>query len=100
MVRERKISSIVGVGSREQPSRRSLDIRPRKRKKVHCYCNKCNGKLVLKQTKLLHNLENVNDLNENDSSSENRSTQDTAPEIIGIEPLQIDDVIRIDDENQ
>ena len=100
MVRERKISSIVGGGSREQPSRRSLDIRPRKRKKVHCYCNKCNGKLVLKQTKLLHNLENVNDLNENDSSSENRSTQDTAPEIIGIEPLQIDDVIRIDDENQ
>ncbi|RGB38354.1 hypothetical protein C1646_755774, partial [Rhizophagus diaphanus] len=43
--------------------------KPRKRKKVPCYCNNCNGKLVLERTKLLHETGGeTNDLNEDESN--------------------------------
>ena len=51
MTRNRSISSIVG----NKPSLRST--RQKAANKVHCYCSKCNGKLVLKRTKLFHDSE-------------------------------------------
>ena len=51
MTRHRSISSIIG----ERPSRSiRTSTRQKRDKKVPCYCDKCNGKLVLKRTKLFH----------------------------------------------
>jgi hypothetical protein len=34
---------------------------------VHCYCNKCNGKLVLKRTKLFHDSSTIRETSDNKS---------------------------------
>jgi hypothetical protein len=47
----RSIEEIIGSGSRNRPT--SERVR-KKRAKVPCYCDNCNGKLVLKRTKLIH----------------------------------------------
>src|SRR6266496_2975425 len=52
MERNRLISSIIGKVTR-QPSQLML-TRKKRDNKVSCYCNQCNGKLVLKRTKLFH----------------------------------------------
>src|SRR5256885_2050130 len=52
MGRNRSISSIIGKATR-RPSQPML-TRKKRDNKVPCYCNQCNGKLVLKQTKLFH----------------------------------------------
>ena len=51
MIRNRTISNIIGNKLTKRPS---LSTRIKKDNKVPCYCNKCNGKLVLNQTKLFH----------------------------------------------
>ena len=48
MTRNRFISNIIGNKLTKRPSRIKKD------NKVLCYCNKCNGKLVLNRTKLFH----------------------------------------------
>src|SRR5436305_3261412 len=53
MARNRSISSIIGNKSTKRPSQ-PRSTRKKRDNKVPCYCNKCNGKLVLKQTKLFH----------------------------------------------
>ena len=53
MVRNRSISSIIGNKSTMGPSQ-PRSTRKKRDNKVPCYCNKCNGKLVLKRTKLFH----------------------------------------------
>jgi hypothetical protein len=53
MVRHRSISSIIGRPSRPESARKKKD----KKAKIPCYCSKCNGKLVLKRTKLFHDAE-------------------------------------------
>ena len=53
MARNRSISSIIGNKPTKRPSQLKL-TRKKEDNKVPCYCNKCNGKLVLKQTKLFH----------------------------------------------
>src|SRR5207247_857488 len=52
MGRNRLISSIIGKATR-RPSQPML-TRKKRDNKVPCYCNQCNGKLVLKRTKLFH----------------------------------------------
>src|SRR5437588_568963 len=52
MGRNRSISSIIGKATR-RPSQPMLTCKKRDNK-VPCYCNQCNGKLVLKRTKLFH----------------------------------------------
>src|SRR5204862_7437174 len=52
MGRNRSISSIIGKATR-RPSQPML-TRKKRDNKVPYYCNQCNGKLVLKQTKLFH----------------------------------------------
>ena len=52
MGRNRSISSIIGKATR-RPSQPML-TRKKRDNKVPCYCNQCNGKLVLKRTKLFH----------------------------------------------
>ena len=84
MTRKRSISHIIGEVSRDRPFR-SLHLKPQKRKKVHCDCSKCNGKLVLERTKLLHNTNDTND-SDGDDSSENENTSiiqnTTNPEVV------------------
>ena len=53
MARNRSISSIIGNKPTKWLSQSKL-TRKKGDNKVPCYCNKCNGKLVLKQTKLFH----------------------------------------------
>ena len=53
MARNRSISSIIGNKPTKRPSQPRL-TRKQGDNKVPCYCNKCNGKLVLKRTKLFH----------------------------------------------
>ena len=53
MTRNRLISNIIGNKPLKRVSRRPTRMK-KGSDKVHCYCNKCNGKLVLKRTKLLH----------------------------------------------
>ena len=53
MARNRSISSIIGNKSTKRPSQLKL-TRKKGDNKVSCYCNQCNGKLVLKRTKLFH----------------------------------------------
>ena len=53
MARNRSISSIIGNKPTKRPSQ-PRSTRKKKDNKVPCYCNKCNGKLVLKRTKLFH----------------------------------------------
>ena len=53
MARNRSISSIIGNKPTKRPSQ-SRSTRKKRDNKVPCYCNKCNGKLVLKRTKLFH----------------------------------------------
>ena len=48
MTRNRSISNIIGNKLTKRLSRIKKD------NKVPCYCNKCNGKLVLNRTKLFH----------------------------------------------
>src|SRR2546421_1808591 len=52
MERNKLISSIIGKATR-RPSQPML-TRKKRDNKVPCYCNQCNGKLVLKRTKLFH----------------------------------------------
>ena len=52
MGRNRSILSIIGKATR-RPSQPML-TRKKRDNKVPCYCNQCNGKLVLKRTKLFH----------------------------------------------
>ena len=52
MAGNRSISSIIGKATR-RPSQPML-TRKKRDNKVPCYCNQCNGKLVLKRTKLFH----------------------------------------------
>jgi hypothetical protein len=54
MPRKRTISQIIGSDN-TAAIRLSSGRTHSKRTKVRCYCGKCNGKLVLKRTKLLHN---------------------------------------------
>ena len=56
-MRTRSISSIIGSSPKNRLSSRRVR---NKRPKVPCYCNDCNGKLVLKRTKTIHesNLDN------------------------------------------
>ena len=51
MARNRLILSIIGKTTKRpfQPM-----FRKKRDNKVSCYCNQCNGKLVLKRTKLFH----------------------------------------------
>ena len=56
MTRNRAISNIIGNKPRNQPKKSTQKKRD---KKVACYCNKCNGKLVLKRTKLFHDSEST-----------------------------------------
>ena len=52
MARNRSILSIIGKAIKRlsQP----MLTRKKRDNKVSCYCNQCNGKLVLKRTKLFH----------------------------------------------
>ncbi|UZO21490.1 uncharacterized protein OCT59_013883 [Rhizophagus irregularis] len=69
ITRRRSVSSILG-NQKKNERRRSFQ-KPRKRKKVPCYCNNCNGKLVLERTKLLHETGGeTNDSNEDESSED------------------------------
>src|SRR5437868_12872405 len=52
MARNRSILRIIGKATK-RPSQPML-TRKKRDNKVPCYCNQCNGKLVLKQTKLFH----------------------------------------------
>src|SRR5205823_5934910 len=52
MARNRLISSIIGKATK-RPFQPMLTHKKRDNK-VPCYCNQCNGKLVLKWTKLFH----------------------------------------------
>src|SRR6185437_14107742 len=52
MRRNRSILSIIGKATR-RPSQPML-TRKKRDNKVPCYCNQCNGKLVLKRTKLFY----------------------------------------------
>src|SRR6266480_2687421 len=81
MTRKRSISHIIGEVSRDRPSS-SLHLKPQKRKKVRCDCSKCNGKLVLERTKLLHNTNDTDgdDSSENDNTSIIQNT--TNPEVV------------------
>jgi hypothetical protein len=62
----RSIDDIIGSELRNRPS---AGRTRKKRAKVPCYCNDCNGKLVLKRTKLLH------------ESSQSQSTTDPLDEM-------------------
>ncbi|GET57973.1 hypothetical protein GLOIN_2v1480991 [Rhizophagus irregularis DAOM 181602=DAOM 197198] len=54
---------------KKKNERRRSFQKPRKRKKVLCYCNNCNGKLVLERTKLLHETGGeTNDSNKDESN--------------------------------
>ena len=55
MARNRSISSIIGNKPTKRPSQ-PRSTRKKRDNKVPCYCNKCNGKLVLKRTKLFYEL--------------------------------------------
>ncbi|UZO29861.1 uncharacterized protein OCT59_023315 [Rhizophagus irregularis] len=92
MTRRRSVSSILG-NQKKNEHRRSFQ-NPRKRKKVPCYCNNCNGKLVLKRTKLLHETGGeMNDSNEDESSEDEALSiiQETSEQDIteNIELLQV-----------
>ncbi|CAB4382406.1 unnamed protein product [Rhizophagus irregularis] len=69
ITRRSSVSSILG-NQKKNERRRSFQ-KPRKRKKVLCYCNNCNGKLVLERTKLLHETGGkTNNSNEDESSED------------------------------
>ncbi|POG73188.1 hypothetical protein GLOIN_2v1772796 [Rhizophagus irregularis DAOM 181602=DAOM 197198] len=92
MIRRRSVSSILG-NQKKNERRRSFQ-KPRKKKKVPCYCNNCNGKLVLEQTKLLHETGGeTNDSNEDESSEDEALSiiQETSEQDIteNIELLQV-----------
>jgi hypothetical protein len=53
MTRNRSISNIIDNKPTKRPSLPSESTQ-KKVIKVPCYCNKCNGKLVLNQTKIFH----------------------------------------------
>ena len=59
MGRIRSITHIIGLEKKAE--RLSSGRISSKRSKVPCHCNKCNGKLILKRTKMLHEVENIND---------------------------------------
>ncbi|CAB4399164.1 unnamed protein product [Rhizophagus irregularis] len=64
MTRRRSINQIMG--SERIANRLSSRKFSKKRTKVPCYCDKCNGKLVITRTKMLHEVaENTTDLNLN-----------------------------------
>src|SRR5215475_704946 len=63
MTRNRSISSIIG-------NKRPSVKRTRPTNKVRCYCNKCNGKLVLKRIKLFHNVESSTTIREDSATSQ------------------------------
>ena len=52
----RSVEEIIGSGSRNRPT--SERVR-KKRAKVPCYCDNCNEKLVLKRTKLIHEVRTI-----------------------------------------
>src|SRR5215216_1965498 len=54
MIRNRSISNINGNKPTKRPSLPSESTQKKKVNKVPYYYNKCNGKLVLNQTKLFH----------------------------------------------
>jgi hypothetical protein len=74
MTRRRSVSSILG----KPKNKRSHSFqKSHKKKKVPCYCNNCNRKLVLERTKLLHETEgNTNDSNEDESSEDESSEKE------------------------
>ncbi|CAB5379482.1 unnamed protein product [Rhizophagus irregularis] len=64
MTRRRSINQIIG--SERIANRLSSRRFSKKRTKVPCYCDKCNGKLVVTRTKMLHEAaENTTDSNLN-----------------------------------
>ncbi|CAB4421312.1 unnamed protein product [Rhizophagus irregularis] len=64
MMRRRSINQIIG--SERIANRLSSRRFSKKRTKVPCYCDKCNGKLVITRTKMLHEAaENTTDSNLN-----------------------------------
>src|SRR6185369_17783297 len=64
MTRRRSINQIMG--SERIANRLSSRRFSKKRTKVPCYCDKCNGKLVITRTKMLHEAaENTTDSNLN-----------------------------------
>ncbi|GET65198.1 hypothetical protein GLOIN_2v1480991 [Rhizophagus irregularis DAOM 181602=DAOM 197198] len=64
MTRRRSINQIMG--SERIANRLSSRRFSKKRTKVPCYCDKCNGKLVVTRTKMLHEVaENTTDSNLN-----------------------------------
>ncbi|GET66368.1 uncharacterized protein LOC107327733 [Rhizophagus irregularis DAOM 181602=DAOM 197198] len=64
MMRRRSINQIMG--SERIANRLSSRRFSKKRTKVPCYCDKCNGKLVITRTKMLHEAaENTTDSNLN-----------------------------------
>ncbi|PKK61536.1 hypothetical protein RhiirC2_791668 [Rhizophagus irregularis] len=84
MTRRRSINQIMG--SERIANRLSSRRFSKKRTKVPCYCDKCNGKLVITQTKMLHEVaENTTDSNlnsEEDSTTIplNEKDNSTTPE--------------------
>ena len=76
MVRNRSISNIIGSRSIKRPSGLTAGSTRKKRDtKVPCYCNKCNGKLVLKRTKLFHESGTTHRIHE-DSADEPHQNMD------------------------
>src|SRR4051795_5747778 len=86
MTRRRSISQIMGSEriANWLSSRRFSSKRP----KVRCHCDKCNGKLVLLQTKMLHEAENINDSNFNGSLVNASSSLINQDEDLIIIPLE------------
>src|SRR5436853_7027244 len=73
MGRNRSISSIIGKMTR-QPSQPML-TRKKRDNKVSCYCNQCNGKLVLKRTKLFYESAGSSTTTIQDSGNEQLSAE-------------------------
>ena len=73
MARNRSISSIIGKATK-RPSQPML-TRKKRDNKVPYYCNQCNGKLVLKRTKLFHESAGSSTTTIQDSGNEQLSAE-------------------------
>src|SRR5215204_970835 len=93
MIRKRSISSILDETRKNRYPTSSFQAKPRKRKKVSCYCDKCNGKLVLEQTKFIYeSTGNVNDPNKDEISEDEDTLIIINPNIIEEVEHQIEGV--------
>src|SRR5215471_19889519 len=78
MVRHKSILSIIGKSRSPRPE--SARKKNSNKAKVPCHCNKCNGKLVLKRTKLFHDSSTIQEDTANIRRNEGQASVNTQHE--------------------